>query len=244
METNLELPAYVESSLQLFTQSIQEAFGKSLISVMLFGSAAEGRLRQTSDVNVLVVLRDFQKEKADGLHGAYAMAHSAVRLNVMFLLEGELSLDSEAFAVKFSDIGVRHKVVFGEDLFTNLRPSREGVKRRLKQVLANLILRLRERYVLEGPAGKKLASVIAEISGPLRACALSIAQLEGRKTIHPKEALAEILPILKTPGYEETLKRISEAREGTALDAPETVKTIFSILEIAEKMAGYVEKIK
>ena len=53
------LPENVERVLEGFVQSAQTAFGTDLISVVLYGSAAEGRMRSTSDVNVIVVLSRF-----------------------------------------------------------------------------------------------------------------------------------------------------------------------------------------
>ena len=43
----------------------QKAFGDELVSALLFGSAAEGRLRSLSDVNLLLLLKSFDKNRAD-----------------------------------------------------------------------------------------------------------------------------------------------------------------------------------
>jgi len=51
------LPEAVREGLTDFTAAARQAFAADLLSIVLFGSAAEGRLRQASDVNVVVVLR-------------------------------------------------------------------------------------------------------------------------------------------------------------------------------------------
>ena len=74
----------------------------------------------------------------------------------MFIRENEIDTAAESFAVKFADIESRHKVLYGKDYFSNLEISREALKFRLKQVLTNQILRLREKYVLLAYAKNKL----------------------------------------------------------------------------------------
>ena len=56
-------------------------------------------MRAASDVNVLVLLSDSHREKADQLREPMRTAHAAIRLSAMFLLEAELPAAIEAFAV-------------------------------------------------------------------------------------------------------------------------------------------------
>jgi hypothetical protein len=56
-------------------ESARAAFGDDLVSVLLYGSAAEGALRATSDVNVILVLSSFVPAKADRL--AAQLRHDA-----------------------------------------------------------------------------------------------------------------------------------------------------------------------
>src|SRR5690349_442013 len=142
------LPEAVERALTAFVAATKEAFGADLVSVVLFGSGAEQNLRPTSDVNILVVLKAFDQTKADALREPLRFAHAAIELNAMFALESELPAATEAFAVKFSDILHRHRVLHGSDPFASVVVSNAALLRRLKQVLLNLQIRLRERYVL------------------------------------------------------------------------------------------------
>ena len=100
-----DLPENVRRVLGDFLDSAHLALGASLKSVILFGSAAEGRLRATSDVNLLLVLDAFPEDAARQLQPQLEMAYAAIRLRVMLLLESELDSALEAFAKKFADIG-------------------------------------------------------------------------------------------------------------------------------------------
>jgi hypothetical protein len=57
------LPDNVERALSAFLTTTRESLSADLVSAVLFGSAAEGRLAPTSDVNLLLVLRAFVPER-------------------------------------------------------------------------------------------------------------------------------------------------------------------------------------
>ena len=86
------LPEAVRTTLGEFTAAAQQAFADDLLSVVLFGSAAEGRLRSTSDVNVVVVLRRVDPAKLKAIGEAYRLAHAAIRLSAMFILDSEIAV--------------------------------------------------------------------------------------------------------------------------------------------------------
>ena len=111
-----------------------------------FGSAAEGRLRAASDVNVAVVTRTFTPEDAVRLREPLALAHAAVDLRAMLLRADEVPAAAEAFAAKFADIRRRRFVLAGEDVLGAVVVPRGAEILRVKQVLLNLVLRTRTAY--------------------------------------------------------------------------------------------------
>ena len=109
------LPDIVARWLDDFIESAKDAFKDDLLSATLFGSAAEGRLRPSSDVNLILVLKRINQAPADQVSQSLRAAHAAILLQAMFILETEVALAAEAFAVKFADIETRHEVLFGKD---------------------------------------------------------------------------------------------------------------------------------
>lgn len=205
------LPVPVDRVLRDFTEAVCHALGSDLHSIVLYGSAAEGRLRPTSDVNVILVLSNFVQAKVDLLRDSLRVAQAAIRLTPMFLLEAEIDTAATAFAQKFSDILRRRCVVYGPDPFAGVSVPRTATIARLKQVLLNLILRLRELYVLRSLREEQLALVIADMAGPLRSCAATLLELQGQPVESPKEALAQVANTLAASGWQETLTHLSEA---------------------------------
>lgn len=211
------LPPNTKQILTSFVTAAREHLGDDLKSIVLFGSGAEGKLRETSDVNVLLLLSRFDAHEIDPLRAPFRVAEAAIRLQVMFLLEEELVTAAELFAVKFADMGRRHVTLFGADPLSGLRISRDAEITRLRQVLLNLVLRLRQSYVSESLREERLAAVIADVVGPLRAAAHALLELEGRAASSPKEALTVIATELGQGT--DLLARLSSAREHGRLAA-------------------------
>ena len=191
--TRLEgLPANVATVLKSFLEEAHASLGDVLVSAVLFGSAAESRLTATSDVNLILVLRSFDAERLATLGDALLGAEAAIQLKVMFLLESEIPSAVECFAQKFADILRRHRVVFGKAVLADTKVPRGPEIFRLRQILLNLTLRLRECYVSRGMLAEQAVRVLADTLGPLRATAATLLELEGRSITDSGAALAAL----------------------------------------------------
>jgi hypothetical protein len=234
------LPEPVATGLAAFVAAAQQAFGEDLVSLTLFGSAAEGRLRPTSDVNVIVVLAHDDADGLAAIGDAYRVARAAIRLSAMFILESEIAAANEAFAVKFNDIGARHQVLHGRDPFAGLRESREALLRRSRQVLMNLLLRLRERYALSAPFPDQLAFAAADAVGPLRAAAAVLLSLETGEKLPPRDALRRIAD---SSGKATALDAIVAARESGGVPAIGGAATLHAAIELAGELSQRAERL-
>jgi predicted nucleotidyltransferase len=237
------LPADIAQGLGHFVAAAREALGTDLQSIVLFGSAAEGRMRATSDVNVVVVCTQYEPKRLDALREPLRTAHALIQLTAMLLLETEVQAAVEAFAVKFADIHARHRVLHGRDPFAALVPSREAMRVRLRQVLLNFILRTRERYALVSLREEQLAPLVADAAGSLRAAAALILNLEGRPAASPKQALEVLAAEVGGPGSAALLAHLSQAREQGVLPAGTGGPTTLGLIELAQALRGRAERI-
>jgi predicted nucleotidyltransferase len=203
-----DLPADVADALEEFKARSIEAFGASLKSILLFGSAAEGRMRATSDVNVLMVFTQVDLDRVEAWRSDVASLVAAVDLKPLFLLEDEIAAAAEAFAVKYFDILHRRRVLHGTDSFATLTISDEALRRRVSQVLLNLTLRLRHSLLLHNDAARTHALVDAV--GPLRATAVALQEISRQPQTAPREAL---LALATQHGATALIERMQVLRE-------------------------------
>ncbi|MEA3180209.1 MAG: hypothetical protein QOI59_3732 [Gammaproteobacteria bacterium] len=236
-----DLPAAVATILQEFVAVLAASLGSQLESVILFGSAAEGRLRVTSDVNLLVVAGDWTLEQLDSVREPLRSGRAAAGLTVMFLKSSETHAAVESFAVKFADIKARHRVLWGVSPFDSMQITREASLRRVQQVLLNLELRLREHYVLDGDHEERLEQIIAEATGPLRASAATLLTLEDGRTLAPKAALEELFA---ADSHAPILRAISAVHRGEHLSRGAAHSLFADVLGLIADLAAIAHKIQ
>jgi hypothetical protein len=163
----------------------------------------------------------------------------------MFILESELEAAAELFAVKFSDIAQRHRVLYGE-LPTALQAISPVARRRqLREILMNLTLRLRRAYVITSLREEQLATIIAETAGSLRTAASTLLELEGQPPASPRESLIRLVRALddqEGEKWDDMLARISEARETGCLPAGVAVPVLSRIMSLLEIMRQRADK--
>ena len=227
-----DLPAPVASALTAFVSSATASLDSDLRSIVLFGSGAENRLRPTSDVNVAVILRAFDAPRIATLSETLVAARAAVRLNAMWLLESEIPHAAEAFAVKFADILRRRRVLWGTDPFLSLSVPRAMAIARLRQVLMNLVMRLRASYALHSQHEEQLAAVLADVAGPLRASAAEILELEGTTPPAPREALEQVIRALPGGEWAQVLAAITEARQMRAVETGTAGPLLLNVIDL------------
>ncbi len=221
----------VQKVLDEFVLAIKQGFSDQLISIILFGSAAEGKLHLTSDVNLLIVLVSFEKGRADELRQPLRIAEAAIKLRPMFLLTEEVGSAARVFAPKFADILRRRVILFGEDPFASLSIPREAEVRQLKQQLLNLTLRLRAAYVEVSLRDEQLSRFLAGSVGPLRALAAALLELESRPSISPQAAFESLGLQFSLAHWPETLSLLAAAQESRFLPPGSSGPALFQLLE-------------
>ncbi|HYM76292.1 MAG TPA: nucleotidyltransferase domain-containing protein [Candidatus Dormibacteraeota bacterium] len=231
-----ELPANVQQILSGFLAGAQRAFGEDLLSAVLFGSAADGSLRKSSDVNLILVLRRYDPARAQQVRNDLATAEAAILLRVMFLVEDEIPAACEAFAQKFSDILRRRVVLLGPDPFDGVSVPHAAQVGRLRQVLLNLLLRLREIHAAHQSGSRSTLNMLADSTGALRSSAVLLLQLEGRGAAKPKQALVNVAEQVAPGKYSAPLAKLSQLRETAALSDADAHEVMIAMMELAAAM--------
>lgn len=241
MENIKSSPVDRLSLLNSFVSFLKETLPDELVSVVVFGSAAENRIRQNSDINLLVVLKSYQIEKLDKIKSEYRSQHNLIHLSCLYIEKSELASACKLFPLKFLDISKRHQVLHGENIIPLLKIDTQHLRFQLQQTLMNLTLRLRERYALVSLREEQLVHIMNEFSGPLRSCAFSLMTLLNTPAANPKEALNTFLN-LHFPNEAKTLSEtISTIREADSLEKDKISPTYLAYISVIKKMYALSE---
>ena len=132
-------PQSVQVGVERFCDDLQQALGDQLVSIALYGGLARGEYAATtSDVNIMVVLRDVSIGLLDRIAESVEQGRRVFRLAVLVLSEEDLRRSTDVFPVKFLDMQRRHRILYGRDVFADLTVSREHLRLRCEQELKNL----------------------------------------------------------------------------------------------------------
>lgn len=240
MEADLRINE-LEKVLSELVDVARQCLGADLVSAALFGSGAEDRLRPGSDVNVLFVLESFDAAKVDALRPALRTAHAALRVEAMFLLRAELPVAAELFAVKFNDIRTRHRMLHGPDLLKDLAIDDAELRRRLREVLLNLAIRLRERYVMVSLREEQLVAVIADAAPPLRASAMALLKLRGIEAPSLRAALETVVAGTGNSAFSAAVANLSQARQERQLPPGVAGPMLLALSQLATHLREQLE---
>lgn len=110
-----------EAKLTEFVQRIREAAGANLLSVILYGSAANGEYQpEFSNLNLLCVLRDGSFAALQPLAKVAQWWAKDKQAAPLFMTADELARSTDVFAIELIDMQQHHRLLFGEDPLLSL----------------------------------------------------------------------------------------------------------------------------
>src|SRR6266700_2244752 len=110
-----------EKLLSEFVEKMRTAAGENLISVILYGSAAEGEFHpEYSDLNLLCVLRDASFASLAKIAEVVEWWRSKKHHPPLVLTPEELRTTADVFSIEFVDMKQRYRVLWGDDVLKSL----------------------------------------------------------------------------------------------------------------------------
>src|SRR5205823_8784793 len=164
-----------EKLLSEFVERLKQAAGDNLISVILYGSAAEGEFHpEYSDLNLLCVLRDTSFASLSKIASAVEWWRKKKYHPPLVLTPQELKDTADVFSIEFVDMKQRHRVLYGEDVLRNLDVPMHLHRSQLEYELREKLISVAAAYIGGGNPGKRLmgshAQFIVVIHNPVSAC--------------------------------------------------------------------------
>jgi predicted nucleotidyltransferase len=137
-----------EKQITDFVDRLKLAAGANLECVALFGSAASGEFHADySDINILCVVRELSAFVLATLAPAIkAWTRSKFPAPLIFS-RAELERSTDVFAIEMLDLRQRHRILYGEDIFTGMQVPMDLHRIQLEHSLRTKLLTLRQSYV-------------------------------------------------------------------------------------------------
>ncbi len=144
-------------------EELKTACPKKLKSVVLYGSAAAGdHTDKGSDYNVLVLAEDLGVETLDAFSKSAAAWSKAGNPAPLMFTQDRLKQSTDVFPIELLDIRECHKILYGEDLVSDLEIGTENLRLEIEHELRGSLIKLRQSYLLTHGKPKAVADLMVK----------------------------------------------------------------------------------
>jgi hypothetical protein len=136
----------MKQELTQLVDRLRTAHGNSLISVILYGSAADGDYHgDYSDLNTLCVLTQVTPAELAASEPVFKWWRADGNPSPLLLSEEEVRTSTDCFPIEFHDMQERRQVLFGSDVIANLAIDKVFYRAQVEHDLRAKLLRLRQK---------------------------------------------------------------------------------------------------
>ena len=137
---------HLDKTLNQLVEKLQDAHGKRLRSVILYGSGATGEIHGShSDLNVFCVLEDVTIKDLSASESVFEWWRGKGNPAPLLLSSEDVRTSTDCFPIEFHDIVERHKVLFGEDVTHTLQIDDRFYRAQVEHELRAKQLRVRQK---------------------------------------------------------------------------------------------------
>lgn len=220
-----------------FVEKLRAAAGENLVSIVLYGSAAEGEFHpEYSDLNTLCVLRDASFASLSKIASVVEWWRGKKHHPPLVLTETDLRTSADVFSIEFVDMKTRHRVLYGEDVLRNLDVPMHLHRSQLEYELREKLFLLRQHLLVAGNNEKELWEVmlnsLSSFTTLFRHVLIEMGE-QGRK--HSRDAVQELAGRLNFGS--------SAFVQLTDVRAKKADRKQFRAVEIAAQYLSAIEKV-
>ncbi|HET8825177.1 MAG TPA: nucleotidyltransferase domain-containing protein [Terriglobales bacterium] len=144
-----------------FVDKIRAAAGENLVSVVLYGSAADGEFHpEYSDLNLLCLVRDASFPALSKISAVISWWRGKRHQPPLVLTSQELITSADVFSIEFSDMKQRYRVLCGPDPLRDLQVPLTHHREQLEYELREKLFLLRQHLMLAGSDEKQLWEIM------------------------------------------------------------------------------------
>jgi hypothetical protein len=141
--------------LKELVNKLEHAFSGRLLSVILYGSAADHTADKLADLNVLCVVKEITPRELSEAEPILRWWREKGNPSPLLMSEEEVHNSADSFPIEFRDMKERRKVLFGPDLIADVTVHTHHYRAQVEHELRSKLFRLRQQGAqhLSDPAG-------------------------------------------------------------------------------------------
>jgi len=213
----------------------KEVFGEDLVSIILYGSAAEGHYRPgKSDINFLIVLSDTGIDQLDRAFPKMGKWRKRKIATPLFLTEDYIQSSVDVYPIEYLNFQHHYILVYGKDLLKDLVIDPRMLRLQCEREIKGKLLLLRRTFLETEGKPQALMQVIAYSLTAFMAIFEGLLALQGHEVLLDRRE--RIRKVCQVFGLDQTLfETLMDVRE-------EKVK--LKGAEIRELFKGYLRQVR
>ena len=222
---------------------LRAAYGQTLRSVVLYGSAVAGEhIAKKSDYNVLVVLDAVPLERLAAVGAVLRAWHEAGNPAPMTFTASEWRASSDVFPMEYADILERHRVLYGDDITQGISVSRSDLRLQVEQQTLGKLLHLRRGAMSAGDDADEQSKLIEASLSALMVVFRGVMRLNGE--IPSQDYVKLSTDVAKLAGFNAApFNRVVEHMRGsTKLKRDEAGNVLAGYMAGMESLAAWVDR--
>ena len=226
-----------------FVESLHEAHGDNMKSVVFYGPALVGdQLDEDRPKNILVVLGRITPDDLKAAHDVAERWRLEGNPLPVYFTSNEVIDSTDVFPIEFIDMSRHRRVLYGDDPFSGLNIATQTLRHQLEYELRGKLIRLRTLYITASHNPNRLAQLMVDSLDSFAALFRHVLDmLGGRASFDNRECIMELANTLNLDKKVFTRIFDYEADEELWLEA-ETNETFASYLLQIERVVDAVNR--
>lgn len=230
-------------TLEELVDQLKSAYGPTLQSVVLYGSAVAGEhIAKKSDYNVLVVLDAVPLDRLAAVGAILRSWAEAGNPAPMMFTTAEWKSSSDVFPMEYADILERHRLLYGSDVTEGITVSRSDLRLQTEQQALGKLLHLRRGAMAAGDDSKEQIALIEASFSALMVVFRAVVRLAGDVPSQDYAVLSA--DVAKRAGFDHTpFARAVEHLRGTRkIDRGESQRVLAGYMAGMEALVAWLDR--
>jgi predicted nucleotidyltransferase len=222
---------------------LKDAYGETLRSVVLYGSAVAGEhIAKKSDYNVLVVLDRIPYDRLAAVGAVLRAWGEAGNPPPMMFTESEWRSSSDVFPMEYADILERHRVLHGPDPCDGVAVSKGDLRLEVEQQALGKLLHLRRSAMAAGIDEKAQTSLLEASLSALMVVFRGVERLHD--SVPPQDYSELARQVGMRAGFDAApFQQVVRHVRGIAkLEHGEAGRVLSGYLQAMEKLVAYLDR--
>lgn len=226
--------------MEKFIDNLKNILQERLISVFMYGSKVKySQELVKTDMNVMVIVKNLSGNDIRACSEIVNKWMKAKNPIPVFMDMEEWFHSSDVYAMEYADIKAEHRILYGEDLISDLNVDPDNIRFQCEQETKNLLMRFRQFYLENAHSPKRLKDSFVPLAKTCNAIFKAI--LRVKFTDIPSEKEDIIKKLAEISGLEASTytKLLGYKRKQCKMNDKETIAFADEIVDALTKLLDY-----